>query len=150
MYKGKVSWEYVIKKDKVIIIKRIISYLLFFLLLTTCFTAVIGKAISHEASYNRGSCRSTIYSRDVPIYISVSYTYEEDESENEGSFKRKRIIGIESTSASCKHLDYTGNLNATASYTDNSIFVSVYGSLTNKKNSDKNFIVNETFTMNIT
>lgn len=133
-----------------VIIKRIISYLLFFLLLTTCFTAVIGKAISHEAAFNKGTFRSTIYSRDVPIYISVSYIYEEDENEDSGSFRRKRIIGIESASASCKHLDYSGNLNATASYTDNSIFVSVYGSLTNRKDSSKNFMVNETYTMNIT
>ena len=133
-------------KEMVIMIKRIPICLLLFVLLINIFPDFICNA--KEGRYYNSSCRSTIYVRDVPIDVSVRYSYEEDE-ENFSSFKRKRIIRIESCSSTCRSLDYTGSLTATASYTDTTIYVSIYGPLKHKRNSEKNFTVSETQTINI-
>lgn len=129
----------------VITIKRIILFLFTLILFFNCFSIIDSNAIDRETSYQQGSAIGIFYVRDVPIEIFVSYSYEEN---SDSSYTGKRIFRIDFCHVSHNHLDYSGALNSSASFTDSAIYVSVYGNLNHKSDSNRSFFVNETFILN--
>lgn len=129
---------------KVIILILVITSLFNALYNIPCYA----KTYSLNAGIITGSRRGTVYSRDVPIDIYISYTYEEKEDEDSHSNKR-RVISIDNCTATCRNLDYYGTLSTSYSYTDTMVYVSVFGTLNNKDNSTKTFYANETFIFSI-
>lgn len=124
----------------VITIKRIILFLFTLILFFNCFSIIDSNAIDRQ-----GNAIGIFYAREVPIEIFVSYSYEEN---NDSSYTGKRIFRIDFCHVAHNHLDYSGSLNSSASFTDSAIYVSVYGKLNHKSDSKKSFMVNETFILN--